>query len=148
MLYLLITRRVNNQKTLIIMFIMFTCVVLLVHVVILKQWVSLWNKVTIYISKLLLWNNGNVTIYLVSNDSLCAFKFMENWLLKTKNNKNTLTGMANWRKTTRHHALLALCAKSIKTNDAKSREWPKTSIWAIFWQFWDQISPNCSFSEK
>ena len=43
-------------------------------------------------------------------------------------NKNTLTGPANCKKTTRHHAHLALCAKSRKTNDAKLRKWPKTSI--------------------
>ena len=49
-----------------------------------------------------------------------------------KYNKNTLTGPANCKKTTRHHAHLSLCAKSRKTNDAKSRKWPKTSIWAIF----------------
>ena len=47
-------------------------------------------------------------------------------------NKNTLTGPANCKKTTRHHDHLSLCAKSRKTNDAKSRKWPKTSIWAIF----------------
>ena len=49
-----------------------------------------------------------------------------------KSNKNTLTGPTNCKKTTRHHAHLSLCAKSRKTNDAKSRKWPKTSIWAIF----------------
>ena len=37
----------------------------------------------------------------------------------------------NCKKTTRHHAHLSLCAKSRKTNDVKSRKWPKTSIWAI-----------------
>ena len=47
-------------------------------------------------------------------------------------NKNTLTGPVNYKKTARHHAQLSLCAKSRKTNDAKSRKWPKTSIWAIF----------------
>ena len=49
-----------------------------------------------------------------------------------KRNKNTLTAPVNCKKTTRHHAHLSLCAKSRKTNDAKSRKWPKTSIWAIF----------------
>ena len=34
-------------------------------------------------------------------------------------NKNTLTGPANCKKTTRHPADLSLCAKSKKTNDAK-----------------------------
>ena len=63
-------------------------------------------------------------------------------------NKNTLTGPVNCKKTTRHHAHLSLCAKSRKTNDAKSRKWPKTSIWAIFWQFPGQISPNCKFFWK
>ena len=47
-------------------------------------------------------------------------------------NKNTLTGPANCKKTTRYHAHLSLCAQSMKNNDAKSRKWPKTSIWAIF----------------
>ena len=50
-------------------------------------------------------------------------------------NKNTLTGLASCKKTTTHHAHLSLCAKSSKTNDAKSRKWPKTSISAIFWRF-------------
>ena len=63
-------------------------------------------------------------------------------------NKNTLTGPVNCKKTTRHHAHLSLRAKSRKTNDAKSRKWPKTSIWAIFWQFPGQISPNCKFFWK
>ena len=53
-------------------------------------------------------------------------------LFPIKTNKNTLTGPANCKKTNRHHAHLSLCAKSRKTNDAKSRKWPKTSIWAIF----------------
>ena len=56
-------------------------------------------------------------------------------VLNQKLNKNTLTGPANCKKTTRHHAHLSLCAKSRKTNDAKSRKWPKTSIWTIFWWF-------------
>ena len=37
-------------------------------------------------------------------------------------NKNTLTGPVNCMKTTRHHAHLSLCAKSRKTNNAKSRK--------------------------
>ena len=52
------------------------------------------------------------------------------WIIKK--NKNILTGPANCKKTTRHHAHLSLCAKSRKTNNEKSRKWPKTSIWAIF----------------
>ena len=63
-------------------------------------------------------------------------------------NKNTLTRPANCKKTTGHHIHLSLCAKSRKTNDAKSRKWPKTSIWAIFWRFRGQISPNCKFFWK
>ena len=51
------------------------------------------------------------------------------WIIKK--NKNILTGPANCKKTTRHHAHLSLCAKSRKTNNAKSRKWPKTSVWAI-----------------
>ena len=45
-----------------------------------------------------------------------------------KKQQNTLTGPANCKKTTRHHAHLLLCAKSRKTNDAESRKWPKTSV--------------------
>ena len=48
-----------------------------------------------------------------------------------------LTGPANCKKATRHHAHLSLRAKSRKTNYAKSRKWPITSIWANFWQFRD-----------
>ena len=44
----------------------------------------------------------------------------------SEKNKNTLTRPVNCKKTTRHHAHLSLCAKSRKTNDAKSRKWPKT----------------------
>ena len=51
---------------------------------------------------------------------------------KSLMNKNTLTGRVNYKKTARHHAQLSLCAKSRKTNYAKSKKWPKTSIWAIF----------------
>ena len=47
-------------------------------------------------------------------------------------NKNTLAGPASCKKTTRHYAHLSLHAKSRKTNDAKSKKWPKNSIWAIF----------------
>ena len=65
-----------------------------------------------------------------------------------KKNKNTLTGPANCKKTNRHHDQLSSCAKSRKTNDAKSRKWPKTSIWAFFWRFRGQISPNCKFVWK
>ena len=39
-----------------------------------------------------------------------------------------LTGPANFKKTTIHHGHLSLCAKLRKTNDAKSRKWPKNSI--------------------
>ena len=49
-----------------------------------------------------------------------------------KISKNTSTGPTNFKNTTRHHAHLSLCAKSRKTNDVKSRKWPKTSIWAVF----------------
>ena len=63
-------------------------------------------------------------------------------------NKNTLTGPANCKKTTRHHAHLSLCAKSRKTNDAKSRKWPKASIWAIFDDFEVKSLQIATFSEK
>ena len=59
--------------------------------------------------------------------------------------KNTVTGPATCKKITRHHSHQSLCAKSRKTNDAKSRRWPKTKVWAIFWRFPGQISPNRKF---
>ena len=61
-------------------------------------------------------------------------------------NKNKLNGLANCKKTTTHHSHLLLCAKSKKTNDAKSRKWPKTLISTFF--FRGQISPNCKFFLK
>ena len=63
-------------------------------------------------------------------------------------NKNTLTGPTNCKKTTRNHAHLSLCAKSRKTNDAKSRKWSKTSIWAIFDDFKIKYIQIANFSEK
>ena len=59
-----------------------------------------------------------------------------------------MTGPANCKNATRHYAHLSLCSKSSKTNDAKSKKWPKASIWVIFWQFPDQLSPNCKFFWK
>ena len=68
-------------------------------------------------------------------------------ILTTK--KNTLTGRANCKKTTRHHTHLSLCAKSRKTNDAKSRKWSKASIWAIFFDdFEAKYLEIAHFSEK
>ena len=90
----------------------------------LTPWWSMWN------------------VFILRNSNKCVVTCL------LKNNKNTLTGLANCKKTTRHHAYLSLCAKSRKTNDAKLRKWPKTSIWAIFWQFRGQISPNCKFFWK
>ena len=43
-------------------------------------------------------------------------------MVNFKKNKNKLTGPANFKKTTRHHTQLSLCAKSKKTNDAKLRK--------------------------
>ena len=67
-------------------------------------------------------------------------------------NQNTLTGPANCKKTTSHHAHLSLCAKSRKINDAKSRKWPKTSIWANFLTISrsniSSFSENCKFFWK
>ena len=42
--------------------------------------------------------------------------------IKINENKNTMTGPANCKETTRHHAHLSLCAKSRKGNNAKSRK--------------------------
>ena len=55
---------------------------------------------------------------------------MFNYILITY--KNTWTGPANCKKTTRHQVHLSLCAKLRKTNDAKPKKCPKTSNWAIF----------------
>ena len=52
-----------------------------------------------------------------------------------QNNMSRLTGPMHCKKTTRHHARLSLCAKLRKTNDAKLRKWPKTSICPIFGRF-------------
>ena len=71
-----------------------------------------------------------------------------NVLVRYRINKYILTGPTNCDKATRHHVQLSLCAKSRKTNDAKSRKWPKTSIWAIFWRFRGQMSPNCKLFWK
>ena len=70
------------------------------------------------------------------------------WSFLNKVKKNTSTGPVNCKKTTRHQAHLSLCGKSRKTNNAKSRKWPKTSCWPIFWRFWGQISRNCRFFWK
>ena len=82
-----------------------------------------------------------LTKSLIENFLFCAVtSLLENqipvvilaiWLFINRN-KNTLTGPVNCKKTTRHHANQSLCAKSRKTNDAKSKKWTKTSIWAIF----------------
>ena len=40
-------------------------------------------------------------------------------LIQVSNNKNTLTGPANCKKTTRHHAHLSLRAKSRKTMQSR-----------------------------
>ena len=76
---------------------------------------------------------------------LCSFRIYQIYFNK---NKNTLSGPANRKKTTRHHAHLSLCAKSRKTNDAKSRKWPKTSIWAIFDDVEVKYLQVANFSEK
>ena len=70
------------------------------------------------------------------------------WISFEFANKNTLTGPENCKKTTRQHAHLSLCGKSRKTNDAKSRKYPKPSTWAIFARFRGQISPNSNFFWK
>ena len=79
------------------------------------------------------WTHGQITICIMHK---LGEGGMGGTLFSKKNissgNKNALTGPANCKKTTRHHVHLWLCAKSRKTNDAKSRKWPKTSIWAIF----------------
>ena len=47
-------------------------------------------------------------------------------------NKKTLTGPTNCKKTTRHHGHLTLCAKSRKTNDAKSKNGQKPQFGQFF----------------
>ena len=56
-----------------------------------------------------------------NNLNIKLFNFKLN-KLKSRINKNTLTGPSNCKKTSRHHAHLSLCATSRKTNDAKSRK--------------------------
>ena len=41
---------------------------------------------------------------------------------RCRKNKNTMTGPANCKRTTRHYTHLSLFAKSRKTNDANSRK--------------------------
>ena len=65
-----------------------------------------------------------------------------------KENKNIFSGQANCKKTTRHYAHLSLCAKSRKTNDAKSRKWPKNLIWQFFDDFEVKYLQIADFSEK
>ena len=67
--------------------------------------------------------------------------------LISKINKNTLTGPTDCKKTTRH-AYISLYAESRKTNVAKSRKWPKTSIWAIFDDVDVKYLQIANFSEK
>ena len=72
---------------------------------------------------------------LFSNLLCCSIYHNEKysvWISFEFSNKDTLTGPVNCKKATRHHAHLSLCVKSRKINDAKSRKWSKTSIWAIF----------------
>ena len=71
------------------------------------------------------------SLFCYPKPSLYKFRKFCKKLFREKN-KNTLTGPANCKKTTKRHAHLSVCAKSRKTNDAKSRKWPKTSILAIF----------------
>ena len=74
---------------------------------------------------------------------------LENNPYNTKNNinsqiqnKNTLTGPANCKKTTRCHAHLSLCAKS-------SWEMAKNLNWDNFWDTFEAIYlEDASFSEK
>ena len=64
-------------------------------------------------------------------------------------NKNTLPGQVNCKKTTKHHAHLSLCAKSRETKNVKLRKWPKTSVWAIFFDdFEAKYLEVANFSEK
>ena len=75
--------------------------------------------------------------------------FPQYFTLKSRDNKTTLTGPANSKKTTRNHAHLSLSAKSRKTNYPKSRKWPKSSIWAIFLgDFEAKYLEFAKFSEK
>ena len=62
-------------------------------------------------------------------------------------NKNTLTGPANCKKTTRHHAHLS-CAKSMKINDGKSRKWPNPQFGWFFDNFEVKYLQIANFSEK
>ena len=63
-------------------------------------------------------------------------------------NKNTLTGPANCKKTTRHHAHLSLCAKSRKTNDASRENGQKPQFGQFFDNFDVKYLQIANFSEK
>ena len=64
----------------------------------------------------------------------CGFQDYQKGLIKKQikgksgSSKNTLSGPTNCKKTTRHYVHRSLRAKPRKTNDAKLRKWPKTSI--------------------
>ena len=64
-------------------------------------------------------------------------------------NKKTLTGPTNCKKTTRHHGHLTLCAKSRKTNDAKSKNGQKPQFGQFFFDDFEvKYLQIAIFSEK
>ena len=78
-------------------------------------------------------NKGEICFYPVISmyiylNYLYLYKYTTNYkyTYRCTNNKNTLTGPVNCKKTTRQHAHISLCTKSSKRNDAKPRKWPKT----------------------
>ena len=61
---------------------------------------------------------------------------------------NILTGSANCKKTTKHHAHLSLCAKSKKANDAKSKKGQKPQFGQFFDDFEAKYLQIAIFSEN
>ena len=118
---------------------------------VLSMYYSLWHNVTNWSWHLIL----NVIVQYKFHSSRKRYHQDRNWDLSLSqtdfnflNNKNVLTGPANCKQTTRHHAYLSLWGKPRKINNAKSRKWPKTSIWTIFLTISRSDIPNVSLQLK
>ena len=78
-------------------------------------------------------NNQHITdVWMMEILVIWDSKIHKKQYAKAIANKHTLTGMMNCKKTARHHVNLSLCAKSRKTNDAKSRKWQKPQFGQFF----------------
>ena len=79
------------------------------------------------------------------------YENVENVTILTLNYLHLVVIIKNHNQTSIHWLDWPIVRKQVNkktTNDVKSRRWPKTSIWAIFWRFWGQLSPNCNFFWK